>query len=83
MAGLCEWVLNSRKVPLSCENVDCRGPNIASSRSTFQVSNSTGFYPRIQVDTTNSGAVGSGRWGAVDRDDRHLTLASRFHEAPC
>jgi hypothetical protein len=27
-------------------------------RSTFQVSNSTGFYPRIQVDTTNSGAVG-------------------------
>jgi hypothetical protein len=22
------------------------------------VSNSTGFYPRIQVDTTNSGAVG-------------------------
>jgi len=23
MAGLCEWVLNSRKVPLSCENVDC------------------------------------------------------------
>jgi hypothetical protein len=22
------------------------------------VSNTTGFYPRIQVDTTNSGAVG-------------------------
>src|SRR5664280_1754226 len=58
MAGLCEWVLNSRKVPLSCENVDCRGPKIANSRSTFQVNNSTGFYPRLQVDTTNSGAVG-------------------------
>jgi hypothetical protein len=24
------------------------------------VSNSTGFYPRLQVDTTNSGAVGQG-----------------------
>src|SRR5450631_1831720 len=58
MAGRREWVLNGRKVPLSCENVDCRGPQTASSRSTFQVSNSTGFYPRIQVDTTNSGAVG-------------------------
>jgi hypothetical protein len=26
MAGLREWVLNSRKVPLTCENVDCLGP---------------------------------------------------------
>jgi hypothetical protein len=27
-------------------------------RSTFEVSNSTGFYPRIQVDTASSRAVG-------------------------
>jgi hypothetical protein len=26
MAGLCEWVLDSRKVPLTCEDVDCLGP---------------------------------------------------------
>src|SRR5665647_2194424 len=36
----------------------CRGPIGTSSRSTFRVTNTTGLYPRLKVDTTTSGAVG-------------------------
>src|SRR5665811_1392267 len=36
----------------------CRGPIRTSSRSTFRVTNTTGPYPRLKVDTTASGAVG-------------------------
>src|SRR5450756_2000653 len=36
----------------------CRGPDQTSSRSTFQVKKTTGFYPRVKVDTAASGAVG-------------------------
>jgi len=43
-------LLNPSKVGAPCQTTP--------SRSTFQVSNSTGFYPRIQVDTASSGAVG-------------------------
>src|SRR5674476_222744 len=33
------------------------GPTQTNSRSTFQVKQTTGFYPRLNVDTTTSGAV--------------------------
>src|SRR5450759_346881 len=36
----------------------CRGPDQTSSRSTFQVKKTTGFYPHVKVDTSASGAVG-------------------------
>src|SRR4051794_15257215 len=38
--------------------MDCRGPRPHSSRSTFQVKHTTGFYPRARVDTAKVSAVG-------------------------
>jgi len=44
-------------VLLNWNDMDCRGPILTSMRSTFQVKQTTGFYPRLKVDTTASGAV--------------------------
>src|SRR4051794_38277713 len=38
--------------------MDCRGPRPHSSRSTFQVKHTTGFYPRARIDTAKVSAVG-------------------------
>jgi len=49
------WV--TWKVLLTWENVDCLGPQIPNSRSTFRVK-ITGLYPRVRVDTSATAAVG-------------------------
>ena len=40
------------------------------SRSTFQVKQRSGLYPRVRVDTSGSRRSVAGRWGAAGRDDR-------------
>jgi len=54
-------------VPLTCEDVSCDGQIQTRSRSTFQVKQSTRFYPRPgRHHRLRRG--GSGRWCAADRD---------------
>jgi hypothetical protein len=50
-------------VLLTWENESCDGLIQFKARSTFQVKQNTGFYPRVQVDTSPSPAVGQA--GAV------------------
>src|SRR5450756_2408396 len=53
-----DWLAwGTRKVLLTWENVDCLGPQIPNSRSTFRVK-ITGLYPRVRVDTSATAAVG-------------------------
>ena len=47
-----------RKVPLTWENGSCDGPILTNVRNTFQVKKTTGFYPRLQVDTARCSAAG-------------------------
>ncbi len=58
MAAVLRPVSENWKVPLTCEDVSCDGHIQTSVRSTFQVQQTTGFYPRVQVDTSGCAAVG-------------------------
>src|SRR5665811_1682374 len=72
------WV--TWKVLLTWENVDCLGPQIPNSRSTFRVK-ITGLYPRVRVDTSATAAVGQAGGVLLTRTvtatglDRSLSVA--------
>ena len=72
------WV--TWKVLLTWENVDCLGPQIPNSRSTFRVK-ITGLYPRVRVDTSATAAIGQAGGVLLTRAvtatglDRHLSSA--------
>jgi hypothetical protein len=68
------------KVLLTWENVDCLGPQIPNSRSTFRVK-ITGLCPRVRVDTSATAAIGQAGGVVLTRTvtgtglDPHLSAA--------